>query len=168
MSVEPGTLNEPQWVRWTVLYNKGHPTQNAIRTSWETLAESMKHKCLGWVTDLPLSFMSLDTYWTFLCLSLLICKIGQWNELWNKNNDSFPHRGLPWTLHELKYTKLWGTWVAKLVKPLTLDFCSGHDLRVVKWSPVSGPAFSREFALPLPAFSPCACMPLLVYVFSLK
>ena len=29
-------------------------------------------------------------------------------------------------------------WVAQLIKRLTLDFSSGHDLRVLGWSPTSG------------------------------
>ena len=29
----------------------------------------------------------------------------------------------------------WGTWVARFIKPLTLDFSSGQDLRVVRLSP---------------------------------
>ena len=32
----------------------------------------------------------------------------------------------------------WGAWVAQLVKCLTVDFGSGHDPRVVGWSPVLG------------------------------
>ena len=31
-----------------------------------------------------------------------------------------------------------GTWVAQAVKALTLDFGSGHDLRVMRVSPESG------------------------------
>ena len=52
-----------------------------------------------------------------------------------------------------------GTWVAQWVKQLTLDFFSGHDLTVRKWSPKSGsmlnvkPAWNSFspslFALPL-------------------
>ena len=34
-------------------------------------------------------------------------------------------------------TKGWGTWVAQMVKTLTLGFESGHDIRVVRWSPVA-------------------------------
>ena len=29
-----------------------------------------------------------------------------------------------------KVAGIWGAWVAQSVKPLTLDFCSGHDLTV--------------------------------------
>ena len=39
-----------------------------------------------------------------------------------------------------------GTWVAQLVKHPTLDFGSGHDLRVLGSSPISGPMLSRESA----------------------
>ena len=31
-----------------------------------------------------------------------------------------------------------GAWIPQLVKHLTLDFSSGHDPRVVRWSPASG------------------------------
>jgi len=39
-----------------------------------------------------------------------------------------------------------GTWVAQSVKRPTLGFGSGRDLRVVRWSPASGSALSRESA----------------------
>jgi len=38
----------------------------------------------------------------------------------------------------------WSTWVAQLVKRPTLDFGSGHDLRVVRSSPTSGPMLGME------------------------
>ena len=34
--------------------------------------------------------------------------------------------------------RFWGAWAAQSVKHLTLDFCSGHDLRVVGLTPTSG------------------------------
>ena len=37
-------------------------------------------------------------------------------------------------------------WVVQSVKCLTLDFGSGHDLRVVRWSPASGSMLSGESA----------------------
>ena len=37
-----------------------------------------------------------------------------------------------------------GAWVAQSVEPLTLDFGSGHDPRVVASSPVSGSTLSIE------------------------
>nr|XP_035928017.1 coiled-coil domain-containing protein 125 isoform X2 [Halichoerus grypus] len=40
----------------------------------------------------------------------------------------------------------WGTWMAKLVECLTPDFSSGHDLRVVRLSPVPGSMLSEESA----------------------
>ena len=43
-------------------------------------------------------------------------------------------------------TESWGIWAAQLVKCLTLDFSSGHDLRVVKSSPASGSVLSGESA----------------------
>jgi len=36
------------------------------------------------------------------------------------------------------------TWVAQLVKCPTLDFGSGHDLRVVRSSPMSGSTLGME------------------------
>jgi len=39
-----------------------------------------------------------------------------------------------------------GAWVAHSVKCLTFDFSSGHDLRVVRQSPVTGSTLSRESA----------------------
>lgn len=43
--------------------------------------------------------------------------------------------------------KMGGTWVAQLVKLLTLHFSSGPDLRVVRLSPVSGCLLGVEAAL---------------------
>ena len=40
----------------------------------------------------------------------------------------------------------WGTWVAQLVKRLTHGFSSGHDLRVVRLSPVLGSTITGESA----------------------
>ena len=37
-----------------------------------------------------------------------------------------------------------GTWVAGSVKYLTVDFGSGHDLRVMRLSPTSGFTVSME------------------------
>ena len=39
---------------------------------------------------------------------------------------------------------IWGNWVAQLVKCLTLDFGSGHDLGIVRLSPVSGCVLGLE------------------------
>ena len=33
---------------------------------------------------------------------------------------------------------MWGTWVAQLIKHLTLDFGSGHDLTVCEFEPQMG------------------------------
>ena len=38
----------------------------------------------------------------------------------------------------------WGVWVAQSLEHLTLDFGSGHDLRVVRWSPMSGSVLCEE------------------------
>ena len=42
-------------------------------------------------------------------------------------------------------------WVAQSVECLTLDFCSGHDLRVVGLSPTSSSMFIVESAVLPPA-----------------
>ena len=42
--------------------------------------------------------------------------------------------------------KRWGIWVAQLVTLLTLDFGSGHNLRVLGLSSVSGSVLSGESA----------------------
>ena len=49
--------------------------------------------------------------------------------------------------------KEWGTWVAQSVEHLTLDFCSGHDPRVIELRPMLGSAMSVEPSAPLP----CSC-----------
>ena len=41
-----------------------------------------------------------------------------------------------------------GAWVGQLVKCLTLDFGSGHDLRVMRLSPALDCTLSRESASP--------------------
>ena len=46
----------------------------------------------------------------------------------------------------LKLPSLGGTCVAQSVKHLTLDFSSGHDLRIVRLSPASGSVLIRESA----------------------
>ena len=40
----------------------------------------------------------------------------------------------------------WGAWVAQSVKHLTLDFGSGHDLRVVRFSPELGSRLTPRWA----------------------
>ena len=64
--------------------------------------------------------------------------------------------------------KSWGTWVAPLVKHLTLATSSGHDLRVVRVSPVSGSTCwaCLEFSLSLSLCSSPTRM--LTHVFSLS
>ena len=44
----------------------------------------------------------------------------------------------------MKLVMIWGAWVAQLVKRPTLDFRSGCDLRIVRWTPMSGSALRRE------------------------
>ena len=55
-----------------------------------------------------------------------------------------------------------GTWVAQLVKRLDLDFGSGHDLRVVRLSPMLGSTLDGEppSPLPLPLPSPAHALSL--------
>ena len=43
-----------------------------------------------------------------------------------------------------KNSRTEGAWVAQSVECLTLDFSSGHDLRVVGSSPASGSVLSTE------------------------
>ena len=43
-----------------------------------------------------------------------------------------------------KYNHLWGPWVAQLVKHLTLDFSSSHDLRVVRSRSALDSALGKE------------------------
>ena len=45
-----------------------------------------------------------------------------------------------------KNHNLVGAWVAQLVEHLTLDFGSGHDLRVMRLSPGSGFTLGMESA----------------------
>jgi len=62
---------------------------------------------------------------------------------------------------ELKRAEPRGAWVAQLVKCPTLDFSSGHDLRVVGSSPTSDSALGVELdwdsfsplPLPLPTYA---------------
>jgi len=44
----------------------------------------------------------------------------------------------------LKNSLMRGAWVAQSVRHLTLDFGSGHDLRVMRSSPASGSAQAME------------------------
>ena len=47
-------------------------------------------------------------------------------------------------LHHVKKYYKRGTWVPQSIKHPILDFGSGHDLRVVRWSPALGSALSVE------------------------
>ena len=51
----------------------------------------------------------------------------------------------------LKCSRVWGAWVAQLVKHPILDFSSGHDLRVLGSNPISGSMLSTECACPSPS-----------------
>ena len=50
---------------------------------------------------------------------------------------------------------MWNTWEAQLVKHLTLGFSSGHELRVMRWSPELGSTIIAgdylHLSLPLPS-----------------
>ena len=48
--------------------------------------------------------------------------------------------------------------MAQLVKHLTLDFGSGHDLRVVQWSPMLGSVLGEEWSLFKILFSPLSLL----------
>ena len=48
----------------------------------------------------------------------------------------------------------WGTWVAQSVESLTLDFISGHDLRIVRLSPGPHGVWSLIETLSLPLSFP--------------
>ena len=55
----------------------------------------------------------------------------------------------------VKSLRLRGSWIAQSVEPLTLNFSSGHNLRVVRLSPLLGSTLSGDSAwdslsLPLP------------------
>ena len=62
-------------------------------------------------------------------------------------------------LKSLKTKETMGRWVAQSVKQPTVDFCSGHDLMVVRLSPESGSTYSQwrvciSLSLPLPLLLP--------------
>ena len=59
-------------------------------------------------------------------------------------------------------------WVAQLVKPLTLDFGPGRDLRVVRSSPVLGAPCSAGSRLLSLSLFPSAPAPILVCALSLS
>ena len=64
-----------------------------------------------------------------------------------------------WAWAILLRCRFWGTWVAQLVKPLTLDFGSGHDLMVCAFKTGAGlrgscSGFSVSLSLSLPV--PCS------------
>lgn len=55
--------------------------------------------------------------------------------------------GLETYFHEhmdVKMTRPQGAWVAESVRRPALDFCSGHDRRVRRWSPASGSVLDKE------------------------
>jgi len=52
-----------------------------------------------------------------------------------------------------------GTWVAQSMKCPTLDFCSGHDLRVLGSSPVHGVGSALSVESAWDSFSLSLCTP---------
>ena len=50
------------------------------------------------------------------------------------------------SIQHQRNTDSWGTWVAQGVDCPTLDFGSGHDLKVMGSSPASGSALNRKHA----------------------
>ena len=53
---------------------------------------------------------------------------------------------MPGDIKVIQKYQLRGTWVAQFVKHLTLNFGSGHDLRVMRLSPKTGSKPSRKSA----------------------
>ena len=58
-----------------------------------------------------------------------------------------------------KYRHFGGTWVAQSVEPMTLEFSSGNDPRVLGLSPTLGPMLSVEPAWDSLSISPSAPLP---------
>jgi len=58
--------------------------------------------------------------------------------------------------------------VAQSIKYLTLDFGSGHDLKVLGWSPAQGSALSIESAWDFLSACPSAPFPCSCSLFSLS
>ena len=44
----------------------------------------------------------------------------------------------------MRVHRKWGTWVAQPIKHMTLDFDSGHSLRVMRLNPTMGSTLSKE------------------------
>ena len=62
-------------------------------------------------------------------------------------NSQSSHKGLQEpSEHRIKKKETWGTWMAQSVEHPTLDFGSGHDLRVLGSSPTSNSMLSGESA----------------------
>ena len=77
-----------------------------------------------------------------------------------------------WTLAHFEHTfislrfkicySIGGVWmVAQSVKQWTLDFSSGHDLIITRWSPSSGSALTAWSLLGILSLSPSLSVPLL-------
>ena len=64
----------------------------------------------------------------------------------------------PCLISFLKMFKRRGAGVAESVKCLTVDFDSGHDLRVLRSSPMSGALLSEESASPSPSAHSAVCV----------
>ena len=67
-----------------------------------------------------------------------------------RNNVGKKHRKIPW----MAYFFFFLSWVAESIECPTLDFCSGHDLRVLESSLRLGSALSRESAWVSPSPAP--------------
>ena len=67
-----------------------------------------------------------------------------------------------------KCTISWGACVAKLVQPPILDFCSGHDPRIMGLSPTSGSLLSMEPPWDVLSLSICPSSPTCLLCLSKK
>ena len=72
-------------------------------------------------------------------------------------------------MNDLKYIRRRDTWVAQLVKGLTLDFGSGHDLMVHVIEPLAGLCVDSNTDLAWDSLSPSlSAPPLLVHAHTLS
>ena len=87
---------------------------------------------------------------------------------WRQMLNWLSHPGSPFCVGSNLNPKRpeWATCVAQSIKHLTLDFRTGHDLRVVRLSPMSGSSFSVEAAWD--SLSPSASPPAHVHVLALS
>lgn len=110
-------------------------------------------------------------------LHIIFCKVTELKAVVQKSSLRFVYdsnecvnkiirtqKGYSLWKNTLQICKNRGTWVAPSVKPPPLDFSSGHDLRVGRWSGALGSRLGIGsplwFPLSLPSFCPSlACAP---------